>query len=146
MQFSASGFVRGQSCWSCRVWAVARSVARMRLRLVCGEVFARMRLRAGRGLLGWGCRGRWLGASSAGRWVVRRRSQSGRGTGGRRLVLNLSLGPGAAQGQPQPPLGADWGGLAGFPKWGKYSYHGPPKFATFRAIEYLGTIIAFQDF
>jgi hypothetical protein len=109
MQFSASGFVRGQSCWSCRVWAVARSVARMRLRLVCGEVFARMRLRAGRGLLGWGCRGRWLGASSAGRWVVRRRSQSGRGTGGRRLVLNLSLGPGAAQGQPQPPLGADWG-------------------------------------
>ena len=30
-------------------------------------------------------------ASVAGRWVVRRRSQSGRGFGGRRLVLNLNL-------------------------------------------------------
>jgi hypothetical protein len=49
----------------------------------------------------------------------------------------------------QPKVNLPWeqpGALAGFPKWGKYSYHGPPKFVTFRAIEYLGTIIAFQDF
>jgi hypothetical protein len=46
---------------------------------------------ARRGLLGEVCRGGGLGASSAGRLVFRRWSQSGRALGGRRLVLNLSL-------------------------------------------------------
>jgi hypothetical protein len=52
------------------------------------------------------CRVRCLGASSAGRWVARRRSQSGRGIGGCRLVLTLNLNLGGAA------PGFSWGRLS----------------------------------